>query len=173
MVVVIMTRSKTKNSPHQYQYIPFVVKALKQLLQDFSENEHSDTKRGDAESEDGVRLCFQIKNSMLIYVLQNSEWADSDEEGGELVQGLKKEEYAYLSEILGGKSGFDEDDESSGGLDDDDLKDDPVYTIDIKVCDVLLSRALLRSYQPLLRLIWETSFYNSLNNLNSALLLIS
>lgn len=110
---------------------------------------------------------------MLIYVLQNSEWADSDEEGGELVQGLKKEEYAYLSEILGGKSGFDEDDESSGGLDDDDLKDDPVYTMDIKVCNVSLSRALLRFYLPLSRLIWEISFHSSRSKLSSALLLIS
>lgn len=73
----------------------------------------------------------------MIRLLQDSEWADSDENGEKLIQGLKKDEYAYLSEILG-KSGFDEDEDgSSSGFDDEDLKDDPIYTMDIKVCDFL------------------------------------
>lgn len=56
-----MTRSKTKNTPHEYQSIPFAVKALQQLLQDFNdENIGLGVRDGDVASEDGVGLhiCF-------------------------------------------------------------------------------------------------------------------
>jgi hypothetical protein len=40
---------------------------------------------------------------------------------------------------LGGKSGFDDDEDSpGGGLDDEDLRQDSIYTMDMKVSLVLL-----------------------------------
>ncbi|GJJ12042.1 hypothetical protein Clacol_006283 [Clathrus columnatus] len=136
---VIMTRSKTKNAPHEYRSITFAVKAFKQLLQDLGMDEDCglDVKNADAQSDDGVRLSVPFQKvpefDWNLNYLQDSQWADSDEDGEKLIQGLKKDEYAYLSEILGGKSGFDDDEDGpSGGLDDEDLKEDPVYTMDIK-----------------------------------------
>lgn len=75
-------------------------------------------------------------------VQQDSEWADSDDGDENLIQGLKQDEFAYLSEILGNKPGqFDEDeDELDGGLDDEDLKQDPVSTMDMKARSVRFAR---------------------------------
>ncbi|KAF8522163.1 ARM repeat-containing protein [Hysterangium stoloniferum] len=115
---VIVTRSRAKQTPHEFQYIPFSVKALKLLLEDLhvgGDTAALSVQRGDVASDDG-----------------NSEWADSDEDE-KLVQGFKPEEFAYLSEFLGSKGMFDEDEDGiDGGLDDEDLKQDPVSTMDMK-----------------------------------------
>lgn len=52
-----------------------------------------------------------------------------------MIQGLNKDEFAYLSDILGGKGEqFDEDENGlDGGLDDEDLRQDSISTMDMKV----------------------------------------
>jgi hypothetical protein len=93
-------------------------------------------RNGNVDSDDGVCLYnvyFRLYINFLVQ--QNSEWADSDDGDERLVQGLKQDEFAYLSEILGSKTGqFDEDEDGlDGGLDDEDLRQDPVSTMDMKV----------------------------------------
>jgi len=94
------------------------VKALKLLVGDLEgDGGMAAVQPGDLASDDG-----------------NSDWADSDVGEEKLIHGFKPDEYAYLSEILGGKGGpLDEDDDGlEGGLDDEDLKQDDIYTMDIK-----------------------------------------
>ncbi|KIJ34652.1 hypothetical protein M422DRAFT_76407 [Sphaerobolus stellatus SS14] len=115
---VIITRSRAKQTPHEFQSIRFPVKALKLILEDLNpEVDASDIPQGDLASDDG-----------------NSDWDDSDDGGEKLIQGFKPEEFAYLSDLLGGKPGqFGEDDDIiDGGLDDEDLKQDSIYTMDMK-----------------------------------------
>ncbi|KAF8577246.1 ARM repeat-containing protein [Ramaria rubella] len=116
---VIVTRSRAKQTPHEFELIPFPVKALKLLLHDLHDGGDVaaiTVRSGEVDSDDG-----------------DSEWADSDGEE-KRIQGLKEEEFAYLSDVLGGKPGqFDEDEDGlDGGLDDEDLKQDAVSTMDMK-----------------------------------------
>ncbi|KAF8498357.1 ARM repeat-containing protein [Gautieria morchelliformis] len=117
---VIITRSRAKQTPHEFESVTFPVKALKLLLHDLHASGDAaaiTARNGHVDSDDG-----------------DSEWADSDDGDEKLVQGLKQDEFAYLSEILGSKAGqFDEDEDGlDGGLDDEDLKQDPVSTMDMK-----------------------------------------
>ncbi|KZP10073.1 ARM repeat-containing protein, partial [Athelia psychrophila] len=90
---VIMTRSRTKTTPHEFTSVPFPVKALKLLVHDLRTNGESATMNGqtfDVDSDDG-----------------DEEWAE--EENATL--GLKEEEFAFLSDMLGPKGmAFDNDD---------------------------------------------------------------
>ncbi|TEB38615.1 ARM repeat-containing protein [Coprinellus micaceus] len=115
---VIMTRSRTKTTPHEFTQIPFAVKALKIIIHDLQSGGESATiaaaggfKNVDVESDDGV-----------------DDW----EEEEKLHQGFKEEEFAFLSDMLGPKGvAFDNDDYLDDN-DDEDLKNDPVSQMDMQ-----------------------------------------
>ena len=137
--------SALRAAPHEFESIPFPVKVLKLLLHDLHTGGDSAAitmRNGDIDSDDGVGislLLLQNPHDLPLVDYQDSAWADEDGEE-KLIQGMKEEEFAYLSEILGGKTGqFDEDEDGvDGGLDDEDLRQDPVSTMDMKVCRVSL-----------------------------------
>jgi hypothetical protein len=58
--------------------------------------------------------------------LQDEDWADED-------QGFKKDEFSFLSEMLGPKGMAFDNDEILDDNDDDDLKNDPISQIDMQV----------------------------------------
>ncbi|KII94307.1 hypothetical protein PLICRDRAFT_50286 [Plicaturopsis crispa FD-325 SS-3] len=113
---VIMTRSRTKSMPHEFTSIPFPVKAIKILLHDIQSSGESATlnARGgnlEVDSDDG-----------------DDEWAEDEASN----QGFEKEEFAFLSEMLGPKGlAFDNDDVLDDS-DDEDLKTDPVSQMDMQ-----------------------------------------
>ncbi|OSX67203.1 hypothetical protein POSPLADRAFT_1063974 [Postia placenta MAD-698-R-SB12] len=115
---VIMTRSKTKSMPTEFTIVPFPVKALKLLLHDLQADGEAASKglgkvASDVGSDDG-----------------DSEWAeDPDEING----GLRPNEMAFLSDMLGAPSGlpFDNDD-MLDAPDDEDLKNDQVSQMDMR-----------------------------------------
>ena len=61
---------------------------------------------------------------------QDEEWTEEEQ----LHQGFKADEFAFLSEMLGPRGvAFDNDDALTEN-DDEDLKSDPVSTMDMRVC---------------------------------------
>ncbi|TDL19426.1 ARM repeat-containing protein [Rickenella mellea] len=112
---VIMTRSKAKMIPHEFTSIPFPVKALKILIHDLQSSGpsagiagHNDDVDPDTDDDD-------------------AEWADEEK----LVQGLKEDEFAFLSDMIGPRGvNFDNDDALLDD-DDEDLKRDPVSVMDM------------------------------------------
>ncbi|KAJ7292991.1 armadillo-type protein [Mycena rebaudengoi] len=110
---VIMTRSRTKLSPHEFSSIPFPVKALKLLLHDVQSGGESATitAQGDAyevDSDDG-----------------DEEWAEEEKLN-------PNDEFEFLSELIGPKGmAFDNDDLLEED-DDEDLQKDPVSTMDMQ-----------------------------------------
>ncbi|KAM0788544.1 hypothetical protein ACM66B_001672 [Microbotryomycetes sp. NB124-2] len=121
----IMTRSKARQNPDQFQAIPFPAKALKLLIQDAqnaaSEGNGVKDAAADAESDDG-----------------DEEWAD---EGDEFASGGLNDDLAFLSDMLGSGGALSkylhdgDDDDGPGGqdaFDAQDLQDDPVYNLDMK-----------------------------------------
>jgi len=102
---IVMTRSKTRNMPTEYESVPFPVKALKILLHELQNSVEADKpKPDDAESDDG-----------------DEEWADDN-----VFSSIKEDEYRFLSE-------FAEDGE--GNLEDvldEDLRNDPISQIDLR-----------------------------------------
>ncbi|KAL8280102.1 hypothetical protein RQP46_007432 [Phenoliferia psychrophenolica] len=121
----IMTRARAKNNPDQFSSIPFHAKALKILLHDVQRSGDDATigKKGgemedfdDVDSDDG-----------------DDEWAD---EGAEFRTGDK--DLDFLSDMLGTDGALAKymQDTSSedGGVDhdDEDLKNDPVYSLDVQ-----------------------------------------
>ncbi|PAV22617.1 ARM repeat-containing [Pyrrhoderma noxium] len=111
---VIITRSRAKQTPHEFTRISFPVKALKIIINDLRSNGESATMAAqggviDADSDDG-----------------DDDWEDEDS-----VNPLNKDEIAFLSDILGPKgTAFDEDD-IPGDDDDEDLKNDPISQMDM------------------------------------------
>nr|KAK4053501.1 hypothetical protein OIV83_001668 [Microbotryomycetes sp. JL201] len=120
----IMTRSKARLNPDQFQKIPFPAKALKLLVQEAqnaaAESNAAKDAAGDATSDDG-----------------DDDWAD---EGDEFASGGLNNDLAFLSDMLGSGgalSKYLQDDEDDGGDGQDafearDLQDDPVYSLDMK-----------------------------------------
>ncbi|KAF8844142.1 ARM repeat-containing protein [Paxillus ammoniavirescens] len=102
---VIMTRSRTKTTPHEFTSVSFPVKALKLLAQDLR-------SKGETVSIPGGEGFVDSD--------------DEDEQWTEENQGFKEEEFAFLSEMLGPRgSNFDNDDMLDES-DDEDLKNDPI-----------------------------------------------
>ncbi|KAK7063933.1 ARM repeat-containing protein [Favolaschia claudopus] len=112
---VIMTRSRAKLSPPEFTSIPFPVKALKLLLHDVQSGGESATisagqgeSFNEVDSDDG-----------------DEEWADEDKVN-------PNDEFEYLSELIGPKGmAFDNDDVLDED-DDEDLKQDPISTMDMQ-----------------------------------------
>ncbi|KAI5452485.1 hypothetical protein NCC49_000648 [Naganishia albida] len=113
----ILTRSRTKTSPHQYEQIKFPVRALKYLLNQLRNAEVADAENrmlhGDVEvaSDDG-----------------DEEWDDDDPLGS----GNDVRDMAFLSEMLGGGfGGFKDFEDEKGPNTDEDLADDPLMQMDM------------------------------------------
>ena len=99
--------------PPQFTRVPFPVKALKLLLHELQTNGEAasiaaPTAPLDAKSDDG-----------------DSDWSDEEK--------VKDDRYAFLADALGvGGVPFDED-EVLANNDDEDLQQDPVSQIDLRV----------------------------------------
>ncbi|KAF9516008.1 hypothetical protein BS47DRAFT_1371853 [Hydnum rufescens UP504] len=122
---VIMTRSRTKQMPVEYESITFPVKALKIILHDLQASvkpAEDDVKPENAESDDG-----------------DETWADE-----EVFQGMKNEEYRFLSGLSLQKVGYDqinncygliefvEDDGVEDAGEDEELRNDPISQMDMR-----------------------------------------
>ncbi|KIO31746.1 polysaccharide lyase family 8 protein [Tulasnella calospora MUT 4182] len=112
---VIMTRSRTKQIPTEYEMIPFHVKVLKLLVSELQQ------------SGESALLAAQGKAAKVDKDLdQAADW----EEEEDLFQGLKQEELGFLSDFIDAAAG--EDDHSPAQGDDEDLQDDPVSQLDLR-----------------------------------------
>ncbi|EDR15931.1 uncharacterized protein LACBIDRAFT_242896 [Laccaria bicolor S238N-H82] len=114
---VIMTRSKTKKTPHEFTSVPFPVKALKIIIHDLQSGGDAATISAqgntveDVDSDDG-----------------DEDWTEEEK----LHQGFKEDEFAFLSEMLGPKGMAFDNDELLDDHDDEDLKNDPVSQMDMQ-----------------------------------------
>ncbi|RDX47886.1 ARM repeat-containing protein [Lentinus brumalis] len=114
---VIMTRSKTKQIPTEFTSVPFPVKALKLLLHDLQTG-------GEAAS-----MGFSAKDfSDVASDDGDDEWTEEEQ----LHQGFKADEFAMLSEMLGPRGMAFDNDDALEDNDDEDLKNDPVSTMDMR-----------------------------------------
>ncbi|KAJ9099923.1 hypothetical protein QFC21_003928 [Naganishia friedmannii] len=107
---------KNKDSPHQYQQIPFPVRAIKYLLSQLRNSEVADAENrqhGNLEiaSDDG-----------------DDEWDDDDPLGS----GNDVRDMAFLSDLMGGGfGGFKDFEDEKGPNTDEDLQDDPLMQMDM------------------------------------------
>ncbi|KAG1747560.1 armadillo-type protein, partial [Suillus lakei] len=111
---VIMTRSRTKTTPHQFTSVPFPVKALKLLVHDLRAGGDSATipkAEFDVDSDDG-----------------DEEWTEEEQQN----QGFKQEEFAFLSEMLGPRGVNFDNDDILEEMDDEDLRNDAISQIDMQ-----------------------------------------
>jgi hypothetical protein len=78
-----------------------------------------------------VYVSPQLHWTNLTVPLQDEEWTEEEK----LHQGFKKDEFAFLSDMLGPKGmAFDNDEVlDNHDEDDEDLKNDPVMQMDIQV----------------------------------------
>ncbi|KAK2464757.1 hypothetical protein APHAL10511_003175 [Amanita phalloides] len=111
---VIMTRSRTKKTPHEFASVAFPVKALKILVRELQSGGESATIAAgggnplDVESDDG-----------------DEDWAEEDR--------LKDNEFSYLSDVIGPRGGITLDnDDVLFASDDEDLQKDPIYLMDMQ-----------------------------------------
>ncbi|TKY91057.1 hypothetical protein EX895_001056 [Sporisorium graminicola] len=118
---IIRTRSRAKTMPHQYTSVPMFAKIVKVLLKEWSSA--SRVAAGGGSGGDGTRTPETDD--------EDGEWDDEYEPnaaGG-------KDDFGFLSDMLGpgGLDALQNDDDDGFGLDDDeDLKSDPVYSMDLK-----------------------------------------
>ncbi|KAF8899297.1 armadillo-type protein [Infundibulicybe gibba] len=113
---VIMTRSRTKTTPHEFTSIPFPVKALKILLRDVHSGGEAATFAAqgdtyDVDSDDG-----------------DEDWTEEEKAN----QGFKEDEFAFLSEMIGPKGMAFDNDDVLDESDDEDLKNDPISQMDMQ-----------------------------------------
>ncbi|KAH7338870.1 ARM repeat-containing protein [Rhizoctonia solani] len=111
---VIITRSRAKQTPHEFKSIPFPTKALQLIVRELQEmgaevepmsaKDVPDTAEDDSDDAD--------------------EWADEEK----LYLGMKRDELAFLA----GVDLEDGESDGKGGLDDEDLRQDPISKIDMR-----------------------------------------
>ncbi|KZT44292.1 ARM repeat-containing protein [Sistotremastrum suecicum HHB10207 ss-3] len=112
---VIVTRARAKKTPHKFASIPFPLKALKLILSEL--RSEGDGERVDGQGNPAVDLDSDDGDE---------DWADEETQ----YQGFKKDEFEFLSEMLGpGGANFDNDEDVD---EDEDLLNDPVSQMDIK-----------------------------------------
>lgn len=109
--------------PHEFTSVTFPVKVLKLLVHDLRSKSESATFPGgegfvDTDDED-------------------EEWTEEEQQH----QGFKADEFAFLSEMLGPRGVNLDNDDIFDDNDDEDLKNDPISHIDVKVSDLLTSLA--------------------------------
>ncbi|TRM70438.1 armadillo-type protein [Schizophyllum amplum] len=118
---VIMTRSRTKKIPHEFTAVPFPVKALKIIVRDLLTGGESAAMgaidEADVNSEDG-----------------DDDWEeDGTDVGGKVnSQGFTKDEFAFLSEMIGPRGVKFDNDDVLDDDDDEDLKNDPISQMDMQ-----------------------------------------
>ena len=121
-------------APHEFTSVPFHVRALKLLVRELQLGGESATitARGgaaeDLESDDGVS-SFSCASDSLTHLsdTQDENWEEEDK--------LKEDEISYLSDMIGPKGPItlDNGDLASDMFDDEDLRRDPVYNMDMQV----------------------------------------
>ncbi|KAH7886300.1 ARM repeat-containing protein [Phlebopus sp. FC_14] len=111
---VIMTRSRTKTTPHEFTSVPFPVKVLKLLV-------HELRSGGEAAS-------FPSGEAFVDSDDEDEEWTEEEAQH----QGFKEEEFAFLSEMLGPRGANFDHDDILDESDDEDLKNDPISQMDMK-----------------------------------------
>lgn len=104
---VIVTRSRAKQTPHEYSQIPFKLKALKLIINVLQLNGESATLGGTNVDFDGASSNGD-----------DDEWED---EGGGVAEAV------LLSQALQ----FETDDQPGTGMEDEELANDPVMQIDL------------------------------------------
>ncbi|KAI0673956.1 ARM repeat-containing protein [Trametes maxima] len=113
----IVVKPETKNVPTEFTSVPFPVKALKLLLHELQSGGEaasmgfSATDVAELDSDDG-----------------DEEWTEEEK----LHQGFKADEFAFLSDMLGPRGTAFDNDDALEENDDEDLKNDPVSTMDIQ-----------------------------------------
>ncbi|KIJ66488.1 hypothetical protein HYDPIDRAFT_174567 [Hydnomerulius pinastri MD-312] len=111
---VIMTRSRTKTTPHEFTSVTFPVKALKLLVHDLRSK--------------GESTAFPGGEGFVDSDDEDEEWTEEEQQN----QGFKEEEFAFLSEMLGPRGANFDNDDILDESDDEDLKNDPISQIDMK-----------------------------------------
>ncbi|KAF5345146.1 hypothetical protein D9758_009691 [Tetrapyrgos nigripes] len=112
---VIMTRSRTKATPTEFTNISFPVKAVKILLHEVQSGGESATIGAtqdvfkDVDSDDG-----------------DEDWTDAGASAG------GKDEFEFLSELIGPKGMAFDNDDILEDSDDEDLKGDPISQMDMQ-----------------------------------------
>ncbi|KAL5640264.1 hypothetical protein ACGC1H_007512 [Rhizoctonia solani] len=111
---VIITRSRAKQTPHEFKSIPFPTKALQLIVRELQEmgaevepisaKDIPDTADDDSDDAD--------------------EWDDEEK----LYLGMKRDELAFLA----GVDLEDGESDGKGGLDDEDLRQDPISKLDMR-----------------------------------------
>ncbi|EST06744.1 Importin-beta, N-terminal domain protein [Kalmanozyma brasiliensis GHG001] len=149
---IIRTRSRAKTMPHQYSSVPMFAKIVKVLLKEWSSASRAGGGAGGA--RDGARTPETDD--------EDGEWDDEYEPnaGG-------KDDFGFLSDLLGpgGLDALQNDDDF--GLEDEDLKSDPVYNMDLKSW---LSRYLQLLAQTAGRSSFESLLTPHLNTEEAAML---
>ncbi|QRV94844.1 importin-9 [Ceratobasidium sp. AG-Ba] len=111
---VIITRSRAKQTPHEFKSVPFPTKALQLIVRELqsmgAEVEPMATKDVPDATEDDSDDA--------------DEWADEEK----LYLGMKKDELAFLA----GVDMEDGEADGRGGLDDEDLRQDPISKLDMR-----------------------------------------
>ncbi|TFK26759.1 ARM repeat-containing protein [Coprinopsis marcescibilis] len=116
---VIMTRSRTKNTPHEFTRIAFPVKALKIIVHDLLSGGEAATF-----SAGGPHGAYEVESDD-----GDDDWTEEEKQN----QGFSKDEFSFLSDMLGPKGmAFDNDDVFDNDADDEDLKSDPVSQMDMQ-----------------------------------------
>ena len=101
--------------PHEFTSVTFPVKVLKLLVHDVRSKSESISipgGEGFVDSDD-----------------EDEEWTEEEQQH----QGFKEEEFAFLSEMLGPRGANFDNDDIFDESDDEDLKNDPISQIDMKV----------------------------------------
>ncbi|KAI0778993.1 ARM repeat-containing protein [Trametes elegans] len=114
---VIMTRSKTKQIPTEFTSVPFPVKAVKLLLH---------------ELQSGGEAASMGFNAADVAELDSDDGDEEWTEEEKLHQGFKADEFAFLSDMLGPRGMAFDNDDALEENDDEDLKNDPVSTMDMQ-----------------------------------------
>lgn len=123
---IIRTRSRAKTMPHQYSSVPMFAKIVKVLLKEWSSASQTAGAGAARNREDGARTPDTDD--------EDGEWDDEYEP-----RAAGQDDLAFLSDMLGpgGLDALQNEDDFS--LDDDeDLKSDPVYQMDLKVSILVL-----------------------------------
>ncbi|KAF5352862.1 hypothetical protein D9756_006082 [Leucocoprinus leucothites] len=113
---VIMTRSKTKQTPHEFTSIPFPVKALKIIIHDLQSG-------GDSATITAQGNTFEVDSDD-----GDEDWTEEEKAN----QGFKEDDLAFLSDMIGPRGVAFDNDELLDDNDDEDLKNDPVSQMDMQ-----------------------------------------
>lgn len=108
-------------APHEFTSVTFPVKALKLLVHDL---------RSKSES-----VSFPGGEGFVDTDDEDEEWTEEEQQH----QGFKADEFAFLSEMLGPRGANLDNDDIFDDDDDEDLKNDPISQIDIKVNVLFIS----------------------------------